>query len=397
MVKLKGAGGGGSVPQASGELSHVEFDLQVHKDETAARFSELQMTLNVYQESLNSFRTELMKELQTVKDNSAVAAAQINSSLLKFGSLPPTSGSPILVAREDSSSSTRALTTANGSISKPASASPLNLVGNNVALDTTCGTTTAMVDLSSEVNTTRVLVTNASGAIILQAISTGSAEERDLSRQKQQCSEAQNQTHYYQHTILGPQPLDQFLGPYSASSSNHVHAAPYFGNQNLSMSSADPFTMSYSGPYSHTLLNFAQATPPPLQKFSAQPMGTARPIFATTITQTPQFNVIGNVQNHSGPPYSQQQYTLFPPPQYFQQSPVTTWDPNLPTMKQMKLEFSVFSGGDPVEWLNKTEQFFEFYHIPEERKLAIATMHLTEKASDRWFMFKHEFPNSWPG
>ncbi|MDD0148659.1 hypothetical protein PSY31_23520, partial [Shigella flexneri] len=50
-----------------------------------------------------------------------------------------------------------------------------------------------------------------------------------------------------------------------------------------------------------------------------------------------------------------------------------------------------------MEWLNKAEKFFEFYQIPEDKKLAIATMHLTDKASDRWYMFKHEFPPTWQG
>lgn len=63
----------------------------------------------------------------------------------------------------------------------------------------------------------------------------------------------------------------------------------------------------------------------------------------------------------------------------------------------MKLDFSLFSGGDPVEWLNKADQYFELYQIPDDRKLYIATMHLAGKASDRWYMFKHEFLNSWHG
>lgn len=61
-------------------------------------------------------------------------------------------------------------------------------------------------------------------------------------------------------------------------------------------------------------------------------------------------------------------------------------------MRQMKLELASFGGGDPIEWLHKLEQFYEFYQVPEDRKLAIAVMHLVDKAADRWFMFKHEFP-----
>lgn len=61
----------------------------------------------------------------------------------------------------------------------------------------------------------------------------------------------------------------------------------------------------------------------------------------------------------------------------------------------MRLDFSVFNEGDPLEWLNKAEQYYELYQIPNDKKLSIATMHLADKASDRWYMFRHEFPNSW--
>ncbi|KAL6220009.1 hypothetical protein ACLB2K_007767 [Fragaria x ananassa] len=75
----------------------------------------------------------------------------------------------------------------------------------------------------------------------------------------------------------------------------------------------------------------------------------------------------------------------------------TTLDLNLPTMRQIKLELPLLGGGEPVEWINRVEQYFAFYQIPDDKKLAIASMHLTEKAGDRWFLFHHEFANSWPG
>ena len=66
-------------------------------------------------------------------------------------------------------------------------------------------------------------------------------------------------------------------------------------------------------------------------------------------------------------------------------------------MRQLKLELSTFGGNDPVEWLDRAEQYFQFYQIPEERRLPLATMHLVDRAADRWFMFRHEFPNTWAG
>nr|XP_011468582.1 PREDICTED: uncharacterized protein LOC101308702 [Fragaria vesca subsp. vesca] len=104
-------------------------------------------------------------------------------------------------------------------------------------------------------------------------------------------------------------------------------------------------------------------------------------IYTTTTTHTPRATVTAQ-----GAPTFQHHHTAIP-----------IFDPNLPTMKQMKLDFMQFAGGDPVEWLNKAEQYFEFYQIPEERKLSLAAMHLVEKASDRWYMFRHEFPPTWEG
>lgn len=54
-------------------------------------------------------------------------------------------------------------------------------------------------------------------------------------------------------------------------------------------------------------------------------------------------------------------------------------------------------GGDPIEWLNKTDQYFELYQILEDKKVIIALMHLAGKAANIWYLFRHEFPNSWQG
>ncbi|XP_004301315.1 PREDICTED: uncharacterized protein LOC101314761 [Fragaria vesca subsp. vesca] len=99
------------------------------------------------------------------------------------------------------------------------------------------------------------------------------------------------------------------------------------------------------------------------------------------------------------PLYSQPQQNPKPQNQtfYSNSSQQTNFDPSLPTMRQMRLEFAQFDGGDPIEWLNKAEQFFDFYQVPEDRRLAIGTMHLTGKASDRWYMFQREFPQTWQG
>ncbi|XP_024196010.1 uncharacterized protein LOC112199194 [Rosa chinensis] len=172
----------------------------------------------------------------------------------------------------------------------------------------------------------------------------------------------------------------------------------------------DPFTMTYSGPYNVTMHSFPSTTVTPTLPFAVPHFTQAKssaqdhtiyPTYATTTTtnissHSNQFPVITphlSFPRMTGP-YSHNSSIPF----VFQQpGPVPYIDPTLPTMKQMLLEFSSFGGGDPVEWLNKAEQYFEFYQIPEERKLSIATMHLTDKASDRWYMFRHEFPHTWQG
>lgn len=72
-------------------------------------------------------------------------------------------------------------------------------------------------------------------------------------------------------------------------------------------------------------------------------------------------------------------------------------DPNLPTMKQMRLDFSIFGGGDPVEWLNKAEQYFLLYQIPDCKKVSIGSMHLIDAAADVWHLFQDEYPGTWAG
>ncbi|KAM5554117.1 hypothetical protein ABKV19_026048 [Rosa sericea] len=399
MVKQKGTGGG-ALAQGSGELSHVEFELQIHKDHTTAKFDELQTTLNVYQEALNSFRTEMLEELRSMKVTSAAVEDRPDASLLKFGSLPP---SPILAAQPDSASSTRAMTSTGPSPGGNAFQS------SNFQLDMLDKDASVVPTVSGDVvasgvnlNPSCALISNAPGAIMSTIPSADKRGQATSSSGKMPVSEHQPSTHYFQHSIMGTQPLPT-SGPYHAFSSQH-HNVSQLHHHN------DPFTMSYSGPYSHTGISGLHTFPQPSYSYAGTnfastpmvsqisphtlpPSYTANPFFATTTSPFPMFTQLpGPSHAHTMLPNQFMPHPYIPQPQL-----PGNFDPNLPTMTQMKLEFSVFHGGDPVEWLNKAEKYFEFYQIPEERKLAIATMHLTEKASDRWFMFKHEFPQSWLG
>lgn len=200
-------------------------------------------------------------------------------------------------------------------------------------------------------------------------------------------------THYYQHTNFGSQPFNHFAGPipYNVSSQSYH---PYHSASSSKVTQYDPYMMTYSGPYNAMPAVFSTmptptlpfAVPTYLNAQAAMSSSFVSPTFATSIS--PAQNQPG-VQPQNAPyPYNQ-----FPHNQFHTHYA----DNNLPTMKQMRLEFSVFSGGDPVEWLNKAEQYFELYQIPEDKKLSIATMHLSDKASNRWYMFRHEFPNNWQG
>jgi hypothetical protein len=52
--------------------------------------------------------------------------------------------------------------------------------------------------------------------------------------------------------------------------------------------------------------------------------------------------------------------------------------------KIIRLEFPTFNGDDPDSWCYRAEQFFDFYEIPERRKLGITAFHIEGKASS-WF------------
>ncbi|XP_024156291.1 uncharacterized protein LOC112164308 [Rosa chinensis] len=396
MVKQKG---GGAHPPGSGELTNVEFDLQVHKDETTARINALQETLSGYQDSLSSFRTEMLEELRSLRERPSHPTPDPDPDLqtLKFGSLPPNSGSPAMMARLESASSTRGVSSAthivaaSGSISQPQHSLSRSLAHNEVILGFASEFENERAPATTSMNSS-----NASG-IVTSSIHSANVTRGEPSLSKSQPQEQHNQTHYYQHTGFGTQPFNAFGGP-------------YFGHGGGQMG-PEPFTMSYSGPYSHSPVNFPNIPPQTTLPFAvpyyqgiqnSTPVNSqayffpahAQPTFATTTTHTPLFNNASTPQQNFVP---LQQYPMYPQFQHVQHQHYPVNDPNLPTMKQMKLEFSVFSGGDPVEWLNKVDQYFDFYQIPEDRKLALATMHLSDRAADRWYMFKTEFPNTWMG
>nr|GEV66711.1 retrotransposon Gag domain, retroviral aspartyl protease [Tanacetum cinerariifolium] len=69
--------------------------------------------------------------------------------------------------------------------------------------------------------------------------------------------------------------------------------------------------------------------------------------------------------------------------------PITTADHSRPFNK---IEFPVFSGGDPRGWILKAEKYFRFYNTLDEEKVNVAAMHLEGDALDlySWMSAEHD-------
>lgn len=82
------------MPSLSGELSHVEFDLQIHRDKTTAKFSKMQesfKTMIAQQQSIQSiFRAEILEQLCQLRAGPKSIVTQ-SKTALQFGTLPTSS------------------------------------------------------------------------------------------------------------------------------------------------------------------------------------------------------------------------------------------------------------------------------------------------------------------
>ena len=54
------------------------------------------------------------------------------------------------------------------------------------------------------------------------------------------------------------------------------------------------------------------------------------------------------------------------------------------TSKLAKLEFSRYSGDDPIEWFTRVGQFFEYQNTSETNKVYLASFHLEGEANQWW-------------
>lgn len=386
MVRQKG-GGNPPPPPASGELGNLEFDFLVLRDETTAKIGEIQSSLVDFRTQL---RAELLEEFRQLRLATSTQEGIRDQTSLQFGTVP----SPIRPSLSGDTTSSTAVVS-EGNKSSNLNHTSLNLAHHEVILGYTSEINAGSVDVTTAMISSDVVVSRANSREDLRGLMSESMPQMKSkevmggtsggSVNGMQTYHAFTQpTHYFQHSNFGSQPFNACTGPLHSHNNqvqplyNHV---PLSGNNPL-----DPFIMTYTGPYSapasfpcHASLPFA--VPAYLHSHGFNQGNSGAPIYATTTTPVQQ------------QPYFQPLHA----PAYSHGQQVPYVDLNLPTMRQMKLDFNVFSGGDPVEWLNKADQYFELYQIPEERKLSIATMHLADKASDRWHMFRHEFPNTWYG
>jgi hypothetical protein len=57
----------------------------------------------------------------------------------------------------------------------------------------------------------------------------------------------------------------------------------------------------------------------------------------------------------------------------------------------MKMEFPRFHDDDPIVWLDRATQFFEYQHIGEGQKITLATFYLEGEANQWWQWLKNVY------
>ena len=67
------------------------------------------------------------------------------------------------------------------------------------------------------------------------------------------------------------------------------------------------------------------------------------------------------------------------PPRFYREE-VEGYNP-LTSSKTTRLDFPKYSGGDPIEWFSKVDQFFEFKGTLETYKVSLASYHLEGEAN----------------
>lgn len=253
----KTAGKSAIEPPVSGELSHLEFEIQSHKEATAARLEELQTSvqksLDANLESIQSMIAEqLQKQLSSIRlegnqfvitKPGAAAIPQPDGSV-RFGSVPVlTQG--MTVATESSSSSVLARSVGNNTSSGPFD---LDLNVNDVFMP--------LAPLSVSRNpilglgTSAMMTTGVDSSVDVSMVFGSKGDGGTGNSGFQQIEVSQPQL-FVSGSVLGaPPPMgmpqNQPLPQYSANYVPNSH---------------DMFSMSYYGPYTASAINFSSSMP----------------------------------------------------------------------------------------------------------------------------------------
>ncbi|MFS7989117.1 putative nucleotidyltransferase, Ribonuclease H [Helianthus anomalus] len=70
----------------------------------------------------------------------------------------------------------------------------------------------------------------------------------------------------------------------------------------------------------------------------------------------------------------------------------SSWRGRQPYRPCNKIDFPIFSGGDPRGWLLKADKYFRYYQIPDEEKVEVASMHLEGDALDLFSWLSNDQP-----
>lgn len=297
MVRLKG---GGNLPsQSSGEPTPVEIDLQTHREETTAKFSELQESLEAFRTQQTLLCSEIMEELKQLRLGRLTLGEQDDPPVLKFGSLP-TASSPVKtpVASETSSMT---VTTAEGNLNLSTTRSTRDLTHTEVILGLNSAMPTELITISgaqSQANTVvdnnrkgkEVYSVSASGVVVdgNKEVLYGNGGVNTSGLHSHRVSP----NHYFQHTNFGSQPFNSCGQIHTYNSQAQPQG---YHSQMDHFPGYDPFMMTYSGPYSVTAANAPShvvptlpfAVPTFLQAQGLHPFGSAAPTMATVTTHAP--------------------------------------------------------------------------------------------------------------
>lgn len=76
--------------------------------------------------------------------------------------------------------------------------------------------------------------------------------------------------------------------------------------------------------------------------------------------------------------------------------PPMVQNPTVVPQRSVKIDFPKFDGTEPLQWLFRADQFFAYYHTPDDQRLTIAAVNM-EGDAVAWYqlMLKHQLLPTW--